>query len=117
MEQNKEIEIYQYAVSLATQMGIKYGELLLSVIGNRINGMLDILGERQGCTGERNSDGSCTLFGQLKTKRSVFDYTARGHFDKESILLDLKYKHGVFRLTGRKMVKNDPANLRGNFGC
>lgn len=115
MEQN-EVEIYQYAISLATQMGIKYGELLLSVIGNRVNGMMDILGERQSCTGERNSDGSCTLFGQLKTKRSVFDYTARGHFDKESILLDLKYKHGVFRLTGRKTEKSDAANLLANFG-
>ena len=107
MEQNKDAEIYRYAISLATQMGIKQGELLLSVVGNRINGMMDILGERQGCIGERKPDGSCTLLGQLKTKRSVFDYTATGRFDQDSILLDLKYKYGVFRLTGRRMAKND----------
>lgn len=98
---------YMYHIDLATQMGIKHGELFLSVIDNKIDGIMNILGEQQSCSGERNSDGSCILFGKLKTKLSVFDYTAVGYFDKDSILLDLKYKQGIFRLTGRQITAND----------
>lgn len=98
---------YSYRVSLATQMGTRTGNLLLSVIGNKIDGILDILGQRQHCTGELGDDGNCTLSGQLKTLCSVYDYTATGHFDENNILLNLKYKHGILRLVGQHIAKTD----------
>lgn len=107
MEQYSESEIYRYVIRLATQMGVKSGELFLSVKEGEIEGAMRILGEKQSFTGERNFDGSCVLVGQLKTRSSVFDYIASGRFDRESILLDLKYKYGTFRLTGRRIINDD----------
>lgn len=98
---------YSYRISLATQIGTRTGSLLLSVIGNKIDGILDILGERQHCTGELEADGNCTFSGQLKTLRSVYDYTATGHFDENNILLNLKYKHGILHLVGQHIAKSE----------
>ena len=97
MEQKK--ENYLYKISLATQIGKKSGKLFLSVIQNKIDGVLEILGQKQPFCGEKTASG-CVIKGQLKTLVSVFDYTAIGYFDIKSISLDLTYNHGVFRLTG-----------------
>lgn len=102
MHQNQKKEIYRYHIDLTTQMGIKHGTLYLLVIGNQICGVMQILGERQSIRGERHADGSCTLLGQLQTKCSVFEYTATGRFDRDRILLNLKYAQGTFRLTGQR---------------
>lgn len=97
MERKK--ENYLYKISLATQIGKKSGKLFLSVIENKIDGFLEVLGRKQPFCGEKTASG-CVIRGQLKTLVSVFDYTATGFFDDKSISLDLTYKHGVFRLTG-----------------
>lgn len=102
MYQNHETKTYLYQVDLATQMGTKHGTLYLSVIGNQIGGVMQILGERLSIRGERHTDGGCTIFGQLKTKCSIYDYIAVGWFDYDNILLDLKYEKGTFRLTGQR---------------
>lgn len=98
---------YSYRISLATQIGIRTGNLLLSVIGNRIDGTLDILGQHQHCTGVLGNDGSCTLTGQLKTLCSVYEYTATGHFDENNVLLNLNYEHGILRLAGQHAARSD----------
>lgn len=98
---DKEEKTYFYYISLATQLGKKSGRLFLSVFENRVEGIMEILGRRQSFLGKLNDDGSCTLFGQLKTLLSVFDYTASGYFDENGIELDLRYKHGSIRVAGQ----------------
>ncbi len=98
---------YSYRISLATQIGTRTGNLLLSVIGNKIDGILDIFGHCQHCTGELGDDGSCTLSGQLKTLRSVYDYTATGRFDENNVLLNLNYEHGILLLAGQHTARSD----------
>lgn len=103
MEQKKQNGEYWYCICLETQIGIKHGTLLLSVKDSYIEGMMELLGLKQHCSGRVWRDGSCTLFGELKTLRSVFAYTATGYFNEKNIRLDLKYDHGVFRLTGQSV--------------
>lgn len=95
----REKEYYLYKVSVATQIGKKSGKLFLTVSDNKIDGFLDILGRKQPLSGEKTKDG-CWLKGQLRTLISVFDYTAAGYFDNQSVSLDIVYKHGCFRLVG-----------------
>lgn len=103
MEQKKRSEEYFYCICLATQIGTKHGTLLLTVKDSYIDGTMEILGLKQHCAGKVWADGSCTIFGELKTLRSVFAYVATGSFDAKSIRLDLKYDHDVFRLTGQSV--------------
>lgn len=103
MKQEKMSGKYWYCISLATQIGMKRGTLSLLVKGGYITGTMEILGQKQRCTGRVRRDGSCTLFGELKTLRSVFAYTATGYFNEKTILLDMKYDRGVFRLTGQNV--------------
>lgn len=103
MKQEKQSGEYWYCICLATQIGTRHGTLLLSVRDSYIEGTMELLGQKQHCSGRAWEDGSCTLFGELRTLRSVFAYVATGRFDEKSILLDLKYDHGVFRLTGQSV--------------
>lgn len=96
-------ENYQYQIALETPLGIKKGKLLLTVTGDRLDGTVEILGRQQSCAGERHPDGSCVFSGQLKTLRSVFDYTASGHFDESGVVFDLKYPYGVLHATGERI--------------
>ena len=82
-------ETYQYRIHLETPLGIKQGKFTLSATGEQLEGTVELLGHQQGRTGRLQPDGSCVFSGQFKTLRSVFDYTAIGHFDEAGITFDL----------------------------
>lgn len=76
---------HNYKIFLETPLGSRKGVMHLYIDNAKVNGYLDLLGQRQPISGEINEDGNCSLSGRLKTLVSEFSYKATGYINDVSV--------------------------------
>lgn len=101
---------YVYMVIMHTPLGRKQGAMLLTIHGNKIDGLLDILGNKNAVRGEIDDNGVCKLFGYIKTLVRKIEYTAIGRADESEINLTLQDERNIFHLYGTANT-----SLKGNI--
>lgn len=100
---------YEYMVVMQTPLGKKHGTMFLTIRGNRMNGLLDILGNQNAVRGEIDDHGVCKLCGHFMTLVRKIEYTATGHADEREIDLMLQGERNTFHLfgTAKPSLKGD----------
>ena len=97
---DKTMKYRKYEIVMDTPIGLRYGTINLCSTENRINGTLDLLGHSEPFGGTIDSNGNCTICGQLITLMHTINYTAIGKITEKAIELSLQGERNVFKMTG-----------------
>ena len=89
-----------YNIVLQTQLGDRTGTMNLKFDNSNIEGVMSVLGYDTPFRGKQESDGSCTIWGQLKTFMSLMDYTGTGTASPEKTEFLLCTPRSQIRLLG-----------------
>lgn len=96
----KKVPEFTYDVVMQTLLGQRHGTMLMKVHGNKIDGFLNILGNRTPFQGELDNNGVCILSGCIKTLVRTIEYEATGSADEKEIDLTLHGQRDIFHLNG-----------------
>lgn len=104
----------QYAVTMQTPIGSRYGTMTVAVDHNRVDGILNILKKADHFDGDIHENGDCRLNGTLTTLMRTIPYEATGRITENALLLTLKGEREMFELSGSAVVplsseKKEPA--------
>lgn len=84
---------YTYDIVLQTQLGDKFGKMILAIDNGNLSGSLSVLGYSMPCSGKMDDAGHCVICGQLQTFMSLIDYSGTGHADSKSVDFQLISNH------------------------
>ena len=85
---------------METLLGQRPGRMRLTIKGTKIDGFLNILGNKNPFHGELDDNGAYVLFGRIKTLVRTIEYKATGSADEKRINLTLFGQRDGFHLTG-----------------
>lgn len=91
---------YSYKIIMDTQLGSKYGTMLLKIEDNKIEGNMCILANEELIHGEMLGNGMCRLRGRIVTLMRTVEYTAEGYLDDKKIDLILHGERNNFHISG-----------------
>ena len=89
-----------YDIQMLTPLGMRYGQMHVESSGERLSGMLSLLGASQPIDGTVKSDGSCEFRGKLITLLNTIEYCAQGMIEQDSIRFSLAGAGRTFHVSG-----------------
>lgn len=91
---------FNYDIVMETSLGQRCGKMMLIINGTKIDGFLNILGNKSPVHGELDDYGGCVLLGSIKTLVRTIEYVATGSADEKKINLTLCGQRDVFHVNG-----------------
>jgi len=91
---------YTYDIVLSTPLGQRRGTMTMSIGGQKIEGVFDIMRNRNPFWGQMGENGDFRIQGRLITLVRTIEYTACGHLDRETVELTLQEKRGRLHVSG-----------------
>lgn len=92
----------KYSCTLNTPMGALNGSITLMSRGNDVQGILEIMGMRNGFNGKRTRQNECGFKGDFNTPIGNIEYTATCIVNGNELELITSTNKGNFKILGKR---------------
>ena len=92
-----------YEIKLNTPMGAMSGKVTLKTNGEKIDGVLEIMGMKNNLNGGRVKGNQCYFKGNIKNNALNIEYELMGQLTGNILNIFAKTNMGEFKLQGKKI--------------
>jgi len=93
----------KYAITMKTALGPKRGTLTLSSEGDRLSGLLEIMGQKNERSNGRIIGNVCEFTGEIKTLMGKISFVVRGTIEDGKLNAIAETKSGKMEINGMQI--------------
>ena len=98
---------YQYAIKMFAPIGLRHGELELTVLGTTAGGFLTLFSKRLPIAAGSYCGGALTFSGEMETLLYPLPYTAEGTVNEQAVRMVFRTAKGHFPVEGTAVTTDE----------